>query len=301
MGESGCTASLPALVQRRGGCAAAARHPAISTCRSRRRRSGPRSRLRGPACRARERSATRRKHSRGEHIHVLVRIRQTALARGSERISEGEPRSAAARRRHDAHPDAEGAARAAFAPRRHRGAGRAARHRSAGLDAHDRRRHAPQRRARAPTRCANAIPALAELAGRIGDPAVRNCGTIGGSVANNDPAADYPAAVLALGAKIVTEQARDRRRRFLPGPVHDRARAGRAHRAHRLPGAEARGVREIRASRVGLRDDGRVRGGDRERRARGGDRRGPGRLPLEGSRSRARRRRSRPTRWRACA
>lgn len=49
-----------------------------------------------------------------------------------------------------------------------------------------------------------AIPALAALAGGIGDPAVRNRGTIGGSIANNDPAADYPAAALALGATIVT-------------------------------------------------------------------------------------------------
>lgn len=48
------------------------------------------------------------------------------------------------------------------------------------------------------------IPALAELAGLIGDPAVRNRGTMGGSVANSDPAADYPAAVLGLGATIVT-------------------------------------------------------------------------------------------------
>ena len=51
-----------------------------------------------------------------------------------------------------------------------------------------------------------AIPALAELAGMIGDPHVRNRGTIGGSVANNDPAADYPAACLALGATIVTNK-----------------------------------------------------------------------------------------------
>src|ERR1700676_1896223 len=43
-----------------------------------------------------------------------------------------------------------------------------------------------------------AIPALAHLASVIGDPAVRYRGTIGGSIANNDPAADYPAAVLAL-------------------------------------------------------------------------------------------------------
>jgi len=50
------------------------------------------------------------------------------------------------------------------------------------------------------------IPALAALAGGIGDPAVRHRGTIGGSVANNDPAADYPAAVLALGATIHTNK-----------------------------------------------------------------------------------------------
>lgn len=47
-------------------------------------------------------------------------------------------------------------------------------------------------------------PALAALAGGIGDPAVRNRGTIGGSLANNDPAACYPAAALASGATIVT-------------------------------------------------------------------------------------------------
>ncbi len=51
-----------------------------------------------------------------------------------------------------------------------------------------------------------AIPALAKLAGRIGDPAVRAMGTLGGSIANNDPAADYPAALLALGATIHTNE-----------------------------------------------------------------------------------------------
>ncbi|HLW89923.1 MAG TPA: xanthine dehydrogenase family protein subunit M [Roseiarcus sp.] len=51
-----------------------------------------------------------------------------------------------------------------------------------------------------------AIPALAALAEEIGDPQVRNRGTIGGSLANNDPAADYPAAALALGATIVTNK-----------------------------------------------------------------------------------------------
>ena len=48
------------------------------------------------------------------------------------------------------------------------------------------------------------LPGLADLAGLIGDPQVRNRGTIGGSLANNDPSADYPAAVLALGATVNT-------------------------------------------------------------------------------------------------
>jgi carbon-monoxide dehydrogenase medium subunit len=52
------------------------------------------------------------------------------------------------------------------------------------------------------------IPALAELAGLIGDPAVRHRGTIGGSLANNDPNADYPAAVLGLGATVITNKRR---------------------------------------------------------------------------------------------
>ena len=50
------------------------------------------------------------------------------------------------------------------------------------------------------------IPALAALAVGIGDPQVRNAGTIGGSVAHNDPAADYPAACVSLGATIVTDR-----------------------------------------------------------------------------------------------
>ena len=48
------------------------------------------------------------------------------------------------------------------------------------------------------------IPALVHLAGLIGDPAVRNRGTLGGSIANNDPAADYPAALVALDATVST-------------------------------------------------------------------------------------------------
>jgi carbon-monoxide dehydrogenase medium subunit len=51
-----------------------------------------------------------------------------------------------------------------------------------------------------------AIPALARLAGSIGDRMVRNMGTLGGSIANNDPAADYPAALVGLGATVVTNK-----------------------------------------------------------------------------------------------
>jgi carbon-monoxide dehydrogenase medium subunit len=61
------------------------------------------------------------------------------------------------------------------------------------------------------------IPALADLAGRIGDPALRHCGTIGGSVANNDPNADYPAACLGLGATIITNKRRIAADEFFKG------------------------------------------------------------------------------------
>ncbi|MBN8937573.1 MAG: xanthine dehydrogenase family protein subunit M [Rhizobiales bacterium] len=53
-----------------------------------------------------------------------------------------------------------------------------------------------------------ALPALAALAAGIGDPHVRHRGTIGGSLANNDPNADYPAAVLGLGATVITSKRR---------------------------------------------------------------------------------------------
>lgn len=56
-----------------------------------------------------------------------------------------------------------------------------------------------------------AAPALAEAAGRIGDVQVRNVGTIGGSLAHADPAADYPAALLALDGQIIAENRRGRR------------------------------------------------------------------------------------------
>jgi carbon-monoxide dehydrogenase medium subunit len=68
------------------------------------------------------------------------------------------------------------------------------------------------------------IPALAGLAGSIGDRHVRHRGTIGGSVANNDPAADYPSAVLGLGATIVTDKRRMAADDFFVG-LYETARA----------------------------------------------------------------------------
>jgi len=62
-----------------------------------------------------------------------------------------------------------------------------------------------------------AIPALAVMAGWIGDDQVRSRGTIGGSLANNDPTADYPAAVLALGATVKTNKRSIRADDFFQG------------------------------------------------------------------------------------
>lgn len=61
------------------------------------------------------------------------------------------------------------------------------------------------------------LPALAAVAGAIGDPHVRNRGTIGGSIANNDPAADYPAALLGLGATVITNARKIASDKFFTG------------------------------------------------------------------------------------
>jgi carbon-monoxide dehydrogenase medium subunit len=61
------------------------------------------------------------------------------------------------------------------------------------------------------------LPVLANVASMIGDPAVRHMGTLGGSLANNDPTADYPAAVLALDATIVTNKRRLKPEEFFQG------------------------------------------------------------------------------------
>jgi len=71
-----------------------------------------------------------------------------------------------------------------------------------------------------------AIPALAALAGIIGDRQVRHMGTIGGSLANSDPAADYPAAALGLGATIVTNKRKIEADKYFKGLFETALEAG---------------------------------------------------------------------------
>lgn len=72
----------------------------------------------------------------------------------------------------------------------------------------------------------SAIPALAALAGGIADRMVRNMGTMGGSVANNDPSADYPAAVVGLGATVITNRRRIAGDAFFTGMFETALEAG---------------------------------------------------------------------------
>ncbi len=143
-----------------------------------------------------------------------------------------------------------------------------------------------------------AIPALAALAGIIGDRQVRHMGTIGGSLANNDPAADYPAAVLGLGATITTNKRKIEADKFFKGLYRDRARAGRAHHLGDVPGAEARGLHEVQEPGLALRHRRRVRRRLRRRQgARRRHRRRPERVPAGGDGEGAGARSSRPSRW----
>lgn len=98
------------------------------------------------------------------------------------------------------------------------------------------------------------IPALARLAGGIGDPQVRNLGTIGGSLANNDPAADYPSAALALNATIVTDRRRISSDDYFQGFFTTALETGEIITAVEfpIPDAAAYGRFEQRASRYPL-------------------------------------------------
>ncbi len=97
----------------------------------------------------------------------------------------------------------------------------------------------------------------------IGDPAGAHRGTIGGSLANTDPAADYPAGVLGLGATIVTDRREIAGRRLLHRPVRDGARAGRDHHVGPFPGSGPGRLREVQEPGVALCPRRRVRRQDR--------------------------------------
>ena len=124
---------------------------------------------------------------------------------------------------------------------------------------------------------AGAYPALASLAANIGDPAVRNRGTIGGSVANNDPSACYPAAVLGSGATVVTSKRRIAADDFFLGMFETALDDGEIVTEVRFPGAGESELSEIRAAGVAVRPRRGVRGEIRRRGAGRGDRRLRGR------------------------
>jgi carbon-monoxide dehydrogenase medium subunit len=101
---------------------------------------------------------------------------------------------------------------------------------------------------------ARALPALAALAGGIGDPLVRNRGTLGGSIANADPAADYPAGVLGLGASVVTTQRAIPSDKFFTGMFETALEPGEIITEVRFPIPEAAGYSKFKqpASRFAL-------------------------------------------------
>jgi carbon-monoxide dehydrogenase medium subunit len=101
---------------------------------------------------------------------------------------------------------------------------------------------------------ARAIPALAVLAGGIGDPLVRNRGTMGGSIANADPAADYPAGVLGLGAAVITSRREIAADQFFLGLFETALEPGEIITAVRFPIPEAAAYCKFRqpASRFAL-------------------------------------------------
>jgi carbon-monoxide dehydrogenase medium subunit len=91
-----------------------------------------------------------------------------------------------------------------------------------------------------------AAPAVADLASHIGDPHVRHKGTIGGSVANNDPAADYPAALLALNATIVTNGREIAAEDFFTGLFETSLKEGEIITAVRFTAPEKAGYEKFR-------------------------------------------------------
>ena len=119
------------------------------------------------------------------------------------------------------------------------------------------------------------IPALADLAEAIGDPQVRNRGTMGGSVANNDPTADYPAGLVGLGATVVTDRREIAADDFFTDMFETALEERRDHHRRALPDSRTRRLHEVSQSRLAL----------RHCRRHGGA--GPRRNPCRGHRGRA--------------
>ena len=103
------------------------------------------------------------------------------------------------------------------------------------------------------------MPVLAKLAGMIGDPAVRQRGTIGGSIANNDPNADYPAACLGLGATIITNKRRIAADDFFTGMFSTALEPAEIITKVSFPIAEEGGLPEVPQPGLALRAGRRVR------------------------------------------
>ena len=123
------------------------------------------------------------------------------------------------------------------------------------------------------------IPALAAMAGMIGDPAVRNRGTIGGSISNNDPAADYPAALVALGATVHTTKREIPAETFFTGMFETALEPSEIVTSVRFPKIAVRELSEIPQSGLALRDRRRLCRPHAKWRPRRGDRRRPLRVP----------------------
>ena len=135
---------------------------------------------------------------------------------------------------------------------------------------------------------AGAYPALAALAANIGDPAVRNRGTIGGSLANNDPSACYPAAVLGSGATVVTTNRKIAADDFFEGMFTTALEDGEIITEVRFPVPAAASYQKFEQPALALCARGRVRGEICRGRARGRHGCfGGGRVPLVRGRGRA--------------
>ena len=132
-----------------------------------------------------------------------------------------------------------------------------------------------------------AIPALAELAGGIGDPMVRNMGTIGGSIANADPAACYPAGLVGLGATVHTNQRTIAADQFFTGLYETALKPGELITAVSFPVPAKAAYYQVQAAGLALRAGGRVRQPGCGWRARRGDRCEVQRVPRQGDRGRA--------------